>query len=70
MPISDRDGPGETVREFDLVDLLFDRRPQLDPVDVAKDEHRLGDLAEGFARVMALSLVTLNIHCIGPLLRW
>ena len=50
MPFSNRDGPAEAVREFDLVELLFDRRPQPDLVDVAKDEHRLGDLAEGFHR--------------------
>ena len=39
--ISDRDGPGEAVREFDLVELLLDRLPQFDLVDVAQEVHRL-----------------------------
>ena len=34
--ISDRDGPGETVREFDLVELLFNRLAQLEIVDIAQ----------------------------------
>ena len=46
--ISDRDGPSEAVRELDLVELLLDRLPQFDLVDVPQDEHRLDDLAEGF----------------------
>ena len=38
--ISDCDGPGETVREFDLVELLFDRLAQYDLIDIAQDEQR------------------------------
>ena len=48
--ISNRDGPGETVREFDLVELLLNRLAQFDLVDIAQYEQRLDDLTEGFHR--------------------
>ena len=35
--ISDRDGPGEAVCEFDSVELLLDCLPQFDLVDVAQE---------------------------------
>ncbi|MCY4137270.1 MAG: hypothetical protein OXF56_03265 [Rhodobacteraceae bacterium] len=47
--IADRDSPGICSR-VDLVELLLDRLPQFDLVDIMQDEHRLDDLAEGLHR--------------------
>ena len=44
--ISDRNGAGEPVRQFDFAQLLLNGLAQFDLVDVVQDEHRLDDLAE------------------------
>ena len=44
--ISDRNGAGEPVRQFDFVQLLLNGLAHFDLVDVVQDEHRLDDLAE------------------------
>ena len=44
--ISDRNGAGEPVHQFDFVQLLLNGLAQFDLVDVVQDEHRFDDLAE------------------------
>ena len=60
--ISDRNGAGEPVRQFDFVQLLLNGLAQFDLVDVVQDEHRLDDLAESLHRLIEAMLVRIGIQ--------
>ncbi|MDE0533252.1 MAG: hypothetical protein OXI01_17640 [Albidovulum sp.] len=49
--ISDRDGARGAVREIDPIELLLDCLPRFNPVDVARDEQQLDDLASDSGRI-------------------
>ena len=55
--ISDRDSACESVRQFDLVQLLFNGLAQFDLIDVVQDEHRFDDLAESLHPLIEAVLV-------------
>ena len=52
MGVADGHGAGEFVGQLHLVELLFDGLPEFEIVDVAQDEQRLDDLAEGLERLV------------------
>ena len=60
--ISNRDGAGEPVRQFDFAQLPLDGLAQVDLVDVAQDEHRLDDLADSLHRLIDAVLVRVGIQ--------
>nr|WP_240686423.1 hypothetical protein [Aliiroseovarius marinus] len=45
--IANGDGAGEAVGEFNLVELALDGLPQTQIIDIAQNEQRFDDLAEG-----------------------
>ena len=55
--ISDRDSACESVRQFDLVQLLLNGLAQFDLLDVVQDEHRFDDLAESLHPLIEAALV-------------
>ena len=60
--VSDGDGPGETVREYRLVELPLDCLSQFDLIDIAQDEQGLDDLAEGFHGLVEAVLAGIRIQ--------
>lgn len=46
--VSDCHGAGETVGEFDLVELFFDGLSERQPIDIAQNEEGFDDLPKGF----------------------
>ena len=60
--VSDGDGPGETVREYRLVELPLDCLSQFDLNDIAQDEQGLDDLAEGFHGLVEAVLAGIRIQ--------
>ena len=55
--ISDRDSACQSVRQFDLVQLLLNGLAQFDLLDVVQDEHRFDDLAESLHPLIEAVLV-------------
>ena len=60
--VADGDGAGEAVGQLDLVQLSLDGLPQGEVIDVAQDEQRLDDLAEGLERLVERMLAGIGIE--------
>ena len=60
--IANGDGAGEAVGEFNLVELALDGLPQAQVIDIAQDEQRFDDLAEGFQGLIERMLSGIGIQ--------
>ena len=60
--ISDGYGPLKLLRVLYLIELLFDGLPKLEVIDIAQDEDRLDNLAEGLQRSVKGMLLRVGVE--------